>query len=141
MAKHPADDRRQALCDWLTANGINPSNVPRDADMTITNRPDGRTLRCEVYDLTPDGYRQVDERGDRVAVITVSVPLKVEPPKWWQPYEKPTRDALLAASERVRTLHRRNEHTGECEYCSRRDYPDYAVPFPCDTIRALEGQP
>jgi hypothetical protein len=41
---------------------------------------------------------------------------------------------------RVRALHRRNEHTGDCEHCSEHDYPDYAVPHPCATIRALDGQ-
>jgi hypothetical protein len=45
-----------------------------------------------------------------------------------------------AAIARVRVLHRRNENTGECEYCSARDYPTYAVPHPCDTVRALDGQ-
>ncbi|MDX3759310.1 hypothetical protein [Streptomyces sp. AK02-04a] len=44
------------------------------------------------------------------------------------------------AAARVRVLHRRNEHTGECEYCSVRDYPTYAVPYPCDTVRALDGE-
>jgi hypothetical protein len=42
--------------------------------------------------------------------------------------------------QRVRALHPRNENTDECEYCSARDYPDYAVPYPCDTVRALDGQ-
>ncbi|MFE3031543.1 hypothetical protein ACFXKY_07830 [Streptomyces canus] len=45
-----------------------------------------------------------------------------------------------AATERVRALHRRNEHTGDCEHCSAGDYPDYSVPYPCPTIRALEGR-
>ncbi|MFD5002187.1 hypothetical protein ACFWMV_04695 [Streptomyces mutabilis] len=43
-----------------------------------------------------------------------------------------------AAIERVRTLHRRNEHTGDCEHCSARDYPDYSVRHPCATVRALD---
>jgi hypothetical protein len=45
-----------------------------------------------------------------------------------------------AAVDRVRALHCRNEHTGDCEHCSERDYPDYAVPHPCPTIRALDGE-
>ncbi|MFC7983836.1 hypothetical protein [Streptomyces sp. NPDC057336] len=45
-----------------------------------------------------------------------------------------------AAIARVRALHRRNEHTGDCEPCSASDYPDYAVPHPCPTIRALDDQ-
>jgi hypothetical protein len=47
------------------------------------------------------------------------------------------RDALKAVIERVRQLHVRNANTGDCEYCSKRDYPDYALPWPCGTIRAL----
>lgn len=43
-----------------------------------------------------------------------------------------------AAIARVRALHRRNEHTGTCEHCSQRDYPDYAVPSPCPTVQALD---
>jgi len=130
-------DRRQAYAAWLEANGINPRHVLRDADVTIEDRPTGRVLRCEVCALTPDGKRQLDERLDKVATEFTEVPLLVQPPEWWEPYVKPTRDELLAAVERVHALHRRNENTGECEYCSARDYPDYAVAWPCETIRAL----
>lgn len=49
-------------------------------------------------------------------------------------------EQFLARADKVRTLHQRNEHTGDCEYCSARDYPDYAVPYPCDTVRALDGK-
>ncbi|MFG2359423.1 hypothetical protein [Streptomyces sp. NPDC048521] len=140
MAKHPEDDRRQALCAWLTANGIDPNAVPLDADMTIDEGSAGRFLRCEVFDLDQDGRKHLDERGENVARRTVAVPLKVEPPEWWQPYQKPTRDQLLASVQEVRKLHRRNEYTGDCEHCSERDYPDYAVPHPCPTIRALDGK-
>lgn len=139
MAKHPADSRREALCAWLTANGINPKHVPADADMTISTGTAGRFLCCEVFDVTADDHRQVDERGTGIAVTVVAVPLKVEPPEWWKPYEKPTRAQLLEAADRVRRLHAENEHTGDCEYCSLRDYPDYSVPHPCDTVQALDG--
>ncbi|MFP8960013.1 DUF3846 domain-containing protein [Streptomyces nanhaiensis] len=44
-----------------------------------------------------------------------------------------------AALDRVRALHVRNQNTGDCEHCSERDYPNYAVPWPCPTIRALDG--
>jgi len=44
-----------------------------------------------------------------------------------------------AALNAVRRLHVRNAHTGTCEECSRRDYPDYSVPAPCPTIRALDA--
>ncbi|MFC8008684.1 helix-turn-helix domain-containing protein [Streptomyces cinereoruber] len=49
------------------------------------------------------------------------------------------RDNALEGTARIRALHSRNEHTGTCEECSKRDYPDYAVPYPCPTIEALDG--
>ncbi|MBC2903173.1 hypothetical protein [Streptomyces cupreus] len=45
-----------------------------------------------------------------------------------------------AAIARVHDLHCRNEHSGTCEHCSEHDYPDYSVPWPCPTIRALNGE-
>jgi hypothetical protein len=49
-------------------------------------------------------------------------------------------DTLTAAVDRVRALHVRNPHSGTCEHCSDGDYPDYAVPHPCATIRALDEE-
>lgn len=49
-------------------------------------------------------------------------------------------DEQRAAVGRVRALHARNPHSGTCEHCSAGDYPDYAVPYPCATIRALSGE-
>jgi hypothetical protein len=139
MAKHTLPEgRRTALCGWLTANGINPHDVPADADMTIDKGPTGRFLRCEVFDRSLDGRLQVDERGERVALMVVNVPLQVEPPEWWTPYEKPTREQLLTVVDRVRKLHHDWENDpGHCAHCTGPD--GNLVPFPCPTIRALDG--
>jgi hypothetical protein len=107
------NNRRQAYAAWLTANGINPNNVPRDAVITISEGTAGRLLCCEVFDLTPDGHRQLDERGEKAAVTVVAVPLKVEPPNWWESYEKPTRDELLAVVDRVEQLAERWKYIGD----------------------------
>ena len=137
MALHLDRSRSDALCAWLTAHGIEPNTVPTDADMTIVDTDDGRVLRCEVM-VRGDGGRVVlDDRGDWPAIEMRAVPLVAEPPEWWTPYEKPTREQLLTAADRVRALHVRNPHSGTCEHCSAGDYPDYAVPHPCATIRAL----
>lgn len=104
MAKTPNEGRREALCQWLTANGINPSDVPIDADLTITTEPDGtRLIRYEAFVLDADGHRIVDERGQDVAIETRTTRLNVEPPDWWKPYEKPTREQLAADLEQART--------------------------------------
>lgn len=50
----------------------------------------------------------------------------------------PTYDGLLNATEGIYTLHRRNHNTGDCEHCSTRDYPDYSVTWPCETIQVLD---
>lgn len=50
----------------------------------------------------------------------------------------PTYEALLLALEGLHALHRRNENSGVCEHCSERAYPDYEVPWPCETIRSLK---
>jgi hypothetical protein len=41
----------------------------------------------------------------------------------------------------ARALHRRvtTPHVDLCAHCSERDYPNYEVPWPCLTIRALDG--
>lgn len=140
MALHLDHSRSDALCAWLTANGIEPNTVPVDADITICDTDDGRVLRCEVFTLGVDGRKVLDDRRDSPAYETRAVPLVAEPPEWWTPYEKPTREQLLAAADRVRALHVRNPHSGTCEHCSAADYPDYAVPHPCATIRALNGE-
>jgi hypothetical protein len=130
--------RRTELCDWLTANGIEPNTVPIDGDLTIVDTEHGQVIRYETF-VQKDGAKVMDPRGGDAYEIH-TVPLVAEPPAWFEPYEKPTREQLLAAADRVRALHPRNVNTGECEYCSARDYPTYAVPYPCDTVRALDGQ-
>lgn len=96
--------RRDALCAWLTENGIDPHDVPIDADLTIVDTDGGRVIRCEVEVRGEGGGFLVDERGDRSAREMRTVPLKTEPPVWWTPYEKPTREQLLAAAFRVREV-------------------------------------
>lgn len=138
----PTDySRHTELADWLTANGIEPNTVPVDGDLTIVDTDAGRAIRVETMIRTKDGRLILNDRGTGEAREIRTVPLIVEPPAWWTPYEKPTRETLLAAVEKVRALHRRNEHTSDCEHCSEHDYPDYAVPWPCPTMTALGEKP
>lgn len=130
-------NRREALCAWLEANNIAANHVPIDSDFVIEEEPDGRYLRCELFDLDAEGRKQLDERRNTAARKPHQVPLLAEPPEWWEPYVKPGRDDLLEAVQRVLTLHKRNEHSGCCEHCSARDYPDYEVVWPCPTVQAL----
>ncbi|MFJ1650069.1 hypothetical protein ACIOC2_01375 [Streptomyces sp. NPDC088337] len=96
MAKPPADSRRAAVCDWLTANGINPNHVPVDSDLTIEVTEQGRVIRFEAFVLNDDGHPQIDERGQHAVREVRTTPLHQEPPEWWEPYQKPTREQLTA---------------------------------------------
>ncbi|MGW0948502.1 hypothetical protein ACWD4O_38930 [Streptomyces sp. NPDC002623] len=140
MAKHLVSERQQAIRAWLIANGIVPNHIPVNADITIEAGPDQtRVIVYEAFDLDADGYKQLDELGTGAALNVLRTPLLVEPPEWWKPYVKPSRDTLLAATDRVRALHVRNVETGACEHCSAGDYPNYDVHHPCATIKALDG--
>ncbi|WP_405960806.1 hypothetical protein OG235_27975 [Streptomyces sp. NBC_00024] len=134
------DGRRKELCDWLTANHIEPRDVPVRGDLAVDTVDGQRVIRYEAMLHSADGRLMLDDRGEDVAIERRTVPLLVEPPDWWEPYEKPTRATLLAAVERVRALHVRNPNSVTCEHCSERDYPDYSVPWPCPTIRALDEE-
>lgn len=134
MPKPADDDRREALCTWLRANSINPNDVPLHGDLYLEAGPDGtQHIVYEAFHLTADGYRHVDERGLNAATERRTTPLLVDPPDWWEPYRKPTREQLLEAVDRVRALHR--EEYGCCAHCTRAE----SVLYPCPTIRALEG--
>ncbi|MGW4270818.1 hypothetical protein ACWEGQ_00270 [Streptomyces seoulensis] len=140
MAQVWPEGRREAVCAWLTANDIDPNIVPVDGDLYLTTEPDGTTrIHYEAFYLDSQGHKHLNERGDEAAIDRRTSPLLVNPPDWWEPHRKPTRDQLLSASERVKQLHRRNEHTGDCEHCSARDYPDYAVPWPCPTVQSMSS--
>jgi len=95
------DGRRKELCDWLAANHIDSRDVPIDGDLTIVDADTGRAIRVEVMVRGENGRVLLDEREDCAALELRTVPLLVEPPAWWEPYEKPTRPVLLAAVERV----------------------------------------
>ncbi|MFI1472062.1 hypothetical protein [Streptomyces wuyuanensis] len=138
---NPNLSRREALCAWLTANEINPGDIPTDGDLIIHTRTDGtRVIRYEVFVRDTAGLILVDDRGARTAIESRETPLIVEPPDWWRPFQKPTREQLLATVQRVRALHAKNPNTGDCEHCSERDYPNYAVPWPCRTLQVVEEQ-
>lgn len=121
MGKDLPESRREAVCAWLRANGIDPRDVPHKADVTIDKGPTGRFLRCEVFDRGTDGLIKVDERGEKPAILVINVPLQVEPPEWWEPHVKPTRDELLAVLERVQALAECWKYTGDRKHGPRRE--------------------
>lgn len=101
-------DRRQLVCDWLTANGVDPKRVPRDSDLYVETDDSGaQTLHFEQYDVDDNGHRVLNQQGDGVAIRDAAVPLLVEPPEWWQPHRKPTREQLL---DQLRAVYRERAH-------------------------------
>lgn len=70
------EDFLKEVCDWLTANGVNPSRIPMWATPSIA---DGKlTIQRKVE---RNGRDVLDPSGAMgVLTETVSVPLLVEPP-------------------------------------------------------------
>ena len=98
-------NRRDAYRAWLTANNIDPGHVPLDGDVYLDTDPDGaRHIVYEAFHLDSEGRRQVNERGDGAATERRTTPLLVDPPDWWHPYRKPTRDQLLNVLQDVKQL-------------------------------------
>lgn len=105
MARGWPDDRLEVLRAWLRANGINPSDVPIHGDLYLDPGPDGTPhIHYEAFHLDSEGRRHVNERGQNAAIERRTTPLLVDPPDWWEPHRKPTRDQLLAVLERVKAL-------------------------------------
>lgn len=111
--KNPNISRREAVCQWLTANGINPNDVPEDGDLYIADRDGTRVIRYEVFVRDADGNLMRDERGADLAVDRREAPLVVEPPDWWQPFEKPTREQLQVVLAQVREIAERYLHDSD----------------------------
>lgn len=87
---HCAQGRRDALLDWVRANGIDPNAVPIDRDMTIEDGPDGgRVIRYWAYVLTSDGSKQTDRQTDGALLEQRTTPLVVPPPADWPVYAVP----------------------------------------------------
>jgi hypothetical protein len=71
------DELRDQLCAWLTANGIDPKNVPTDARMSWV---DGR-LTTDMHLLDEDGRKHEDPtRKNQLARETKTFPASQPPP-------------------------------------------------------------
>lgn len=107
---------RRAWCSWCT-EWCYPHAPCKGCEMPALRK------RCEQAEADRDALaHRLTVRADAIAD------------------ERRGRLAAEAAVRRVRELHRRNANTGDCEHCSERDYPDYAVPHPCPTIAALDAE-
>lgn len=87
---HVAEGRDRALRDWVRANGLNPNEIPINADMTIEDTPDGRVIRYTAYTLSSSGAKLADPvRSGEALTEERAVPLVVEPPAGWPMYAVP----------------------------------------------------
>lgn len=80
---HPTEEERIAICEWLTANGIDPKSVPlTDHKLRIVTENDQRAIHYTEYVLTDDGRKQIDpEDPEAVWMRDTSRPCLVAPPK------------------------------------------------------------
>ena len=68
-----------AVADWLRANGIDPGDVPLDANLSIEEATEGRVVRFDAVVREAGGIvYDPAARGPRIE--TKTTPLMVEPP-------------------------------------------------------------
>jgi len=67
---------QEPICDWLVANGVEPTDVPLDGRITF----DRRNMAVEVYARHPDGSLVLDRDRDEFVRTTVTVPIRRRPP-------------------------------------------------------------
>jgi hypothetical protein len=80
---YPTEEERQALCEWLSANGITPGNVPIESTFTIVESSEGRRLihYTKVVRDERTGNIMAGEDGYPVT-RDASAPCLVDPPPW-----------------------------------------------------------
>lgn len=68
---------------WLTANGIDPADVPVDGEITIEvqNLAGDRYVRYSALLRNEDGHRYLDPATNEAAQEERIAPLKVDPPE------------------------------------------------------------
>lgn len=73
---------RTAVADWLTANGIDPADVPLNGPVAIEPDPatGGRRIRYTALLRTEDGHHYRDPATGDVARGERTTPLTIEPP-------------------------------------------------------------
>ncbi|MFG1846748.1 hypothetical protein [Micromonospora carbonacea] len=76
LFEQPNYPLRPALLDWLTANNLNPEDIPVDA--TITVDENAGTITTDRF-VRRDSNMVVD--GDTVLCDKVTVPMAVRPPE------------------------------------------------------------
>ncbi|MFE6412597.1 hypothetical protein ACFVOR_37320 [Streptomyces sp. NPDC057837] len=80
----PTEKERLALCEWLTANGINPNTVPlREAGLRIDEKDGQRVIAYTQFvrnELTGNILSDPDNPGPVTSSATA--PCRVEPPAW-----------------------------------------------------------
>lgn len=80
----PTEEERIALCEWLTANGIEPKTVPLyEADLRITEQ-DGQRLICYTEYVRSELTDNIlaDPNNPQPVKSSTSAPCTVEPPAW-----------------------------------------------------------
>ncbi|MCI3246343.1 hypothetical protein [Streptomyces spinosisporus] len=75
---HCSQGRRDAVCDWLKANGLDPLAVLSTHDAIVEDAPDGgQQIKCTVIEK------------DATHPVETTVPLVVPVPDGWPHYTAP----------------------------------------------------
>lgn len=83
--------RREAMAAWLTANGVDPNDVPLHADITVDDQNGRRVIRYEAFQRDGNGNILVADDGTSSAVEERTTPLTAAAPAELAVYVDPPR--------------------------------------------------
>lgn len=107
----------------------------------LIDAPDGATILAARHLDATEGRVQIGSTVDTATRSAITQVLRYIAKAHNSPAAPAEQDCARdhdEGADRVRALHVRNPHSGTCEHCSAGDYPNYAVPWPCPTMRALD---
>lgn len=71
-----SDELRSHVCAWLEANGVDPSNVPENASLSLVSDQ----LTTEVYVVNAAGKNVLTSDQRELARTTTTVTIRTPPP-------------------------------------------------------------
>jgi hypothetical protein len=79
----PTEEERAALCEWLTANGVDINTVPIESSFSIVEEADGQRLIHYTQFVRDENTGNILADPDGGAMErSASTPCTVEPPSW-----------------------------------------------------------
>lgn len=114
-----AIEQREAICEWLIANGVDPCEVPLNGGLHTVRKPDGtRTIRYSTV---------VGEQREHPLTADTAIPSSVPDATDWEGVARQREADLDGLRDALNSVHRTMVHDSRDWALDRRDAWLYAI--------------